>query len=206
MKSQRNLKIVAGLLQRPGSRKWAIGLVIVLIGYGVFEPVIEQKLGISLPSITGQDNSRSVDNDASNVSKPSSPIRRATDLVEIGRDTYRTPAGLVYGPGSRHRHRIQHVMAHSRDEPNRPGQHGVFDANDQSGVLKLIDEVYEKAQRGETVSRQEQDSRTVYEVDLGRRIGFVGGQTGNRRNRPSARHVRLVVEGNRLITAFPFVP
>ena len=48
--------------------------------------------------------------------------------------------------------------------------------------------------------------RTIFEVDLGRRIGFVGGQTGKRKIRPPARHVRLVLDENRVITAFPFVP
>jgi hypothetical protein len=40
-------------------------------------------------------------------------------------------------------------------------------------------------------------------VDLGRRIGYIGGQTGKRKNYPAASHLRLVLEGQNVITAFP---
>jgi hypothetical protein len=189
----------------------------LIVGYALLQPTLEKRFGISLPSFTGESAARTDspngDSSTSNLSTSDSssgesvsPNQRSTQLKQIGRDTYETPAGLIYGRGSEHGTRIKHVMAHSRDEPNRPGQHGVFDADDQDDVLAIIDEAYEKAQRGEDVSIEKQNNRTVYEVDLGRRIGFVGGQSGNRRNRPAARHVRIVVEGNRLITAFPFAP
>jgi hypothetical protein len=41
-------------------------------------------------------------------------------------------------------------------------------------------------------------------ADLRRRIGFVGGQQGWRQGNPPATHVRLVLEDDRVITAFPF--
>jgi hypothetical protein len=36
-----------------------------------------------------------------------------------------------------------------------------------------------------------------------RRIGFVGGRVGAERRHPAARKVRLVLEGNKVITAYP---
>ncbi len=48
--------------------------------------------------------------------------------------------------------------------------------------------------------------RIIYTVDLGRRIGYVGGQSGNRKGRPAARHMKLVLIEDRLITAFPLRP
>ena len=97
-------------------------------------------------------------------------------------------------------------MYHSQDVPNRAGQHGVFDANEQAEVLAVIDEAYLQAQSGKKTRTQEERGRSVHTVDLGRRIGFVGGQSGAKRNHPETRHVRLVLEKERVITAFPVRP
>ena len=40
-------------------------------------------------------------------------------------------------------------------------------------------------------------------VDMGRRVGFVGGREGNRMRKPMARRVRIVLDGTRVITACP---
>lgn len=45
--------------------------------------------------------------------------------------------------------------------------------------------------------------RTIYQVDMGGRVGFVGGREGERKGNPIARRVLLVLEGNRVITAYP---
>ena len=119
----------------------------------------------------------------------------------------RSPAGLVYTRGSQQGHRIRHVMAHARDEPNRPGQHGVFAEDDQTFVVALLDEAYLKSkQGGKDVRRQDEDGRSVVTVNMGRVIGYVGGQSGNRRGKPAANHIRLVLEDNRVITAYPLIP
>ena len=72
----------------------------------------------------------------------------------------------------------------------------------------VLDEAYTliKAKSPQAKLREE-GAQAVYEVDLGRRIGFVGGQSGERRNHPPARRVRMVIEdGNEVITAFPIAP
>ena len=71
------------------------------------------------------------------------------------------------------------------------------------GAVKSIDLAFEQAQRGTRTTKRTDDGRTIYTVDLGKRVGFIGGREGNARRRPMARRVRLVMEGNRLITAFP---
>lgn len=48
--------------------------------------------------------------------------------------------------------------------------------------------------------------RSIYAVDMGRRIGFVGGQAGAAAGNPTASHVQLVLQGNDVITAFPVIP
>lgn len=123
-------------------------------------------------------------------------------LREVSPDRYVSPAGLLYTPGSAEGHRLEHVRRHTKDDPSRPGSHGVFDGN-MEGALATIDLAYQRAKKGQRTTKQQEDGRTIYTVDMGGRIGFVGGRDGNRRRQPMARRVRLVVEGNRVITAYP---
>ena len=113
---------------------------------------------------------------------------------------------MRYTRGSQHGHRLKHLMAHTRDEPARPGQHGVFDSTDPAEVVAIVDEAYLQAQAGRDTRTQREEERTVYDVNLRRRVGYIGGTSGNRKQRPAANHLRMVVEGDRLITAFPVRP
>jgi hypothetical protein len=126
-------------------------------------------------------------------------------LTEIGRGSLRSTAGLVYR-SLRSEHRIDHVLRHAEDDPDRP-VHGVFDG-DRAEILAVIDEAWQMAQqRGPpAVQTEQQDDRTVYIIDLGRRIGYVGGQSGQRRRHPACRHLQLVVEGDEVVTAYPTTP
>lgn len=125
-------------------------------------------------------------------------------LTSLGNDRYRSPAGLVYGRGSEQGHRLKHLARHLEDEPSRPGSHGVF-SGDFAQVLGWIDEAYRRGQAGDRRARvRREDEMTIYEFTFEKSIGYVGGQDGNRRNRPSTARLRLVVSGERLITAFPF--
>lgn len=46
-----------------------------------------------------------------------------------------------------------------------------------------------------------------YEIDMGRRVGYVGGQAGAAAGNPAANFIRLIIEnGNEVVTAFPFRP
>jgi hypothetical protein len=123
-------------------------------------------------------------------------------LREVSRDRYISPAGLVYTPGSAEGHRLEHLRRHTKDDPRRPGKHGVFDG-DMEGALKTIDRAYERAKRGQRTTTKKDRGRTIYTVDMGGRIGYVGGRDGNLKRKPMARRVRLVLEGNRVITAYP---
>ena len=119
----------------------------------------------------------------------------------------RSAAGLVYTRGSQQGHRLRHVLAHTVDEPDRPGQHGVFADADQASVVALIDEAYARSQqRHRGVRRVTEDERTILTVDMERVVGHIGGESGQRRDRPPARHLRLVLEADRVITAYPVIP
>ncbi len=123
-------------------------------------------------------------------------------LREISPDRFLSPAGVLYTPGSAEGHRLEHLRRHTKDQPNRSGKHGVFDG-DMEGALATIDKAYEKAQANQRTTKEVDGKRTIYTVDMGKRVGFVGGRDGQRSRNPMARRVRLVLEGNRLITAFP---
>jgi hypothetical protein len=95
-------------------------------------------------------------------------------------------------------------MRHAQDQPNRPA-HGVFMGNgDQDAVLKIIDDAYElvtsKSPRAKYESSQGNDK---YDVDMQRKVGFEGGKKGQRSNNRALNSVRMILDGNRVITAFP---
>jgi hypothetical protein len=136
---------------------------------------------------------------------PAAPARKLGQLTDLGRGRFRSTAGLIYeDAGSEHR--IDHVLRHAVDDPSRP-VHGVF-SGEREQILAVIDEGWQLAQSGRPpkVETEEQGDRTVYIIDLGRKIGFMGGQAGKRRNFPACRHLQLVLEGNGVITAYPVIP
>ena len=125
-------------------------------------------------------------------------------LTEIGKEDYMSAGGLRYTPGSTEGHRLKHLERHLKDQPDRPSSHGVF-YGDMPQVIRWLDDAYARAKAGERgTSRENQGKRTVYEASFEKPVGFVGGRTGARKGNPDARRIRLVVEGNRVITAFPF--
>jgi hypothetical protein len=150
----------------------------------------------------------------SDPSRESDPARSAEMAVDseidqaigwlevVSAEVYRSPAGLVYGPGSAEGHRLTHVGRHAADIPDRPGPHGVFDGG-LLDALKIIDEAWNLAKQKKQTTVQVDGQRTIYRVDLKRKIGFVGGSSGNSRGHPPTSGVQLVLEGNRVITAYP---
>ena len=126
-------------------------------------------------------------------------------LRDLGGKVWESVAGLKYGPGSREKHRLLHVMRHAEDQPVRPGKHGVFAGNgERKKVLALIDEAYLQALKGgRDVLVKREGKRVVYTVDMRRQVGFVGGQVGKKQGNPPAYKIRLVLEGTKVITAFP---
>ncbi|KAA1261823.1 hypothetical protein LF1_43830 [Rubripirellula obstinata] len=123
-------------------------------------------------------------------------------LKEVSSNRYQSPEGLLYTPGSAEGHRLNHLERHTKDMPSRPGSHGVFDG-EMAGALKTIDRAYQRAKKNQKTTKKVDDGRTIYTVDMGGRVGYVGGRDGKRRRNPMARRVRIVLDGNRVITAYP---
>lgn len=124
-------------------------------------------------------------------------------LRAIGGGVYQSPAGLQFVPmGGEEKHRLHHVARHMEDQPTRP-VHGVFDG-DMQQVLRWIDEAYTAAKSGDSrVKQVESGRRDVYDVRFDKPIGYVGGQSGRRKNHPDSRKLRMVLEGNKVVTAYP---
>lgn len=140
---------------------------------------------------------------ATQTTAKTDPSLRYGILKSIGRDVYLSPAGLRYTPGSQEGHRLKHLERHTEDQPSRPGKHGVFDGGMEK-TLAVLDQAYEKGTKGgHGTTKTEDDGRTIYTVDMGRRVGFIGGRDGNRMRKPMARRVRIVLDGDRVITAYP---
>ena len=131
-------------------------------------------------------------------------IDAANRLKYIGNDTWESPLGLQYGPDALYGNRIQHVLHHVEDQPLRVGEHGVFDAGRQ-GIIGLVDEAWTIAQRGgPNVITNTVGKKSVYKVDMGRRVGWVGGQGGDTLGNPSVNYIQLVIRnGNQVITSYP---
>jgi hypothetical protein len=125
-------------------------------------------------------------------------------LKSSGSEVYVSEAGLRYTRGSEEGHRIKHLERHLQDMPNRSGNHGVF-AGTWRDTLGWIDEAYRRSREGDSKTKvRKEDNRSVIETEFSNTIGYVGGREGGKQGKPPTRRLRLVVEGDRFITAFPY--
>ncbi len=205
--------------QRLTWKKFAlIALVLLLAAYRYYadenQPVAENRPVAGDLSVVA-DNPPSADRPTTKDrtgagDRPESEIRPAESnhsdepfLQPVSGDDLQSPAGLLYGMGGGGEHRLDHVMRHARDDLSRPA-HGVFDG-DQTTILKLIDEAYQMVKdKSKYVKAESSQGNQEYTISIGRKIGFEGGEKGQRsKNRP-LRVLRLILDGNRVITAYPF--
>ena len=115
-----------------------------------------------------------------------------------------SPAGLVYATS-----RIEHVMRHAQDMPNRNGNHGVFDTGGDE-LFRLLDEAYEMIQsNSREVSKDRGRSgeawKSAYTINMNRRVGYRGGKSGNRDGKPALSRIKLVLANDdEVVTAYPY--
>jgi len=131
-------------------------------------------------------------------------IAQKFEMMEVKQGTWVTTAGLRYtGRDAKGMTRKAHVLRHAKDQPNRTGSHGVFDANGDD-VFKVIDEAWGLIKSKNIRPSTEGDSQT-YLVPMGRKIGYLGGKNGARRKNPALRSIFIVVrKGTKdVVTAFP---
>jgi hypothetical protein len=129
-----------------------------------------------------------------------------TRLRAVGDTLWESAAGLRYGPDPRFENRVRHVLNHAVDDVNREGLHGVFDAGPR-GALSVVDEAWQKAMRegrSADVNIIQQGNNTRYEINMNRRVGYVGGEGGAAAGHPEARRIAIVIKNLRdVVTAFP---
>lgn len=164
-----------------------------------------------LPIVTPGKNSRETSAPVVIPSQVETPLVRPQNrsqetLRETRPGVLESKAGLIYRQGGAQGHWLDHVMEHATDDLSKP-THGVF-LGSREEILALIDEAWETAQkRGPPdVKIEREGERTVYTVNLKRKIGSLGGQSGKRKNHPALKSLRLVLEERDVITAFPVAP
>lgn len=138
------------------------------------------------------------------VTAVTNALPKLGQLQSVGTNVWRSTAGLLYGPDPQLGNRVQHVLKHTVDNSGRP-QHGVFTTG-RAGTLSVIDQAWQLVQQNSSrvINIIPQGNRTVYEVDMGRPIGYLGGQQGAALGNPAVNILRLVIQGvNQVITAFP---
>lgn len=142
------------------------------------------------------------------ASPPARPVEPTAapkvELKKAGPETWLSPAGLTYqGRDPEGRTRVEHVLRHARDIPDRDGSHGVFDGGPDA-VFGVVDEAWRNIEKTKLRPTIEGD-RSLYTVPLGRRVGYLGGRAGAARGHPPLTKVFLVIETGtqNVITAFP---
>ena len=152
--------------------------------------------GSSSDSSSGKNNGRS------GTSQKSSSSADGEYLRTVGRNRLMSPEGLLYTMGPRGEHRVDHVLRHGRDMPDRP-VHSVFDGG-KNDILAVIDEAYALAKADSPRARiSESRGNQAYTVKMQRQIGYEGGQKGKRKGYPALKSVKLILDGDRVITAYP---
>ncbi len=216
--------------RKPNYRQMiVIGLVILAGIYHFSRPTLEKWTGRSLPSITQEDDRQANNNDSdysydaklpdankgssndngnrnshsksSSSNNGQSPGKAARAwLKDIGRNSFKSPAGLIYGGGREHR--VDHVLLHCKDDPSKP-THGVF-VGDAVEVMKMVDEAYELAKSGSSKSDSKRSGdKMTHTVSMGRVVGHTGGKKAKRSGRKELKRIKLVLADDRVITAFP---
>jgi hypothetical protein len=104
-----------------------------------------------------------------------------------GTQTWRTPAGVDYGPGSIHGNRVKHVLDHAEPNPAKKA-HTVFNVG-RARVLGLVDEAWRA--KGNPLP----NDPGAYIVQMGRVIGTAGETS-----------IKIIVRPgtSKIITAYPF--
>ena len=187
-----------------------IAVVVLVAGYTAGRPTLEKWFNVELPSINGENdhaNHRGGGNGDSGQYKAQLPTKEeqqseAEFFASVSGDNKTSPAGLLYTMGPKREHRVEHVMNHGHDVPGKP-VHGVFEGS-RLEILQMVDEAYELVKsNSRQVSSSNSRGKDAHVVDMKRNVGFEGGAKGKRNGYKKLGKIKLVLDGNRVITAFP---
>ena len=205
-----------------------IAIVLLIVGYKYSRPQLERWFQRDLPSLTSEDDRQNGSNAPSTTANGDADLRYDAKLPEssssgqarsssnnssgknqsddflreVGKNRFESPAGLLYTMGPRREHRIDHVLRHGRDMPQRP-VHSVFEGS-RNDILAVIDEAYSLVESNSSRVRSSNSrGNDEYTVQMQRKVGYEGGQKGKRKGYPALKNIKLILDGNRVITAYP---
>ena len=199
-----------------GRWRWLSLFVLLALaaGYALGRPHLERLVGRPLPTIgelaSSERPSAQINPERQPHGDPDSPVDRqnagkdTSPPQDMGSGSWVSPAGLIYVMGPQGEHRVDHILRHLTDSPER-NIHSVF-SGDRHDVFRWIDDAYRWAERDDprVVQDQQSGARRLITVDMRREIGYEGGQRGAQRGFPRLRHLRLILEDQKVVTAYPF--
>ncbi|MFD5345970.1 hypothetical protein ACFWJY_19940 [Streptomyces anulatus] len=69
---------------------------------------------------------------------------RPVEFENFGNEVFGSPAGLIYQRMTNGKHRIDHVMDHTRTGPPGKPRHGIFKQKDERKLLRFVDDAWKK--------------------------------------------------------------
>ena len=125
-------------------------------------------------------------------------------MKRVAENVWQSAQGLTYGP-TQEEHRVAHVLNHTADIATEKN-FGVFTMNNNQ-IFNTIDEAWMHIQAVDSHLVGFQDvaynNTVAYIVDMGHTIGYVGGVAGTNLGFPVTSYINVVLEGTRVITAYP---
>jgi len=107
-------------------------------------------------------------------------------------------SGIVFTFGSVHGNRISHVLAHGVNDLSKPTQ-GVFNGSGKD-IISVVDEAWEK-KLNQNISASA--GNNVFEIDMGRNIGWEGGSQGTGVALTKIRIIMASGGSSQIISAYP---
>ncbi|MFK7766628.1 MAG: hypothetical protein AB8B55_05355 [Mariniblastus sp.] len=161
------------------------------------------KLGLKIPDFGNSDSGKTRPGKSTSGSSAKKSSTDSGPYLKASGRNQESPEGLLYTMGPGGEHRTDHVLRHAEDQPNRP-THGVFTAKGDD-VFRLVDEAYALVKsKSKQVKSESSRGNMAHIIDMKRKIGFKGGQSGKRKNNPPLYKVKLILSKNRVITAYPY--
>ncbi|WP_218924612.1 ALF repeat-containing protein [Streptomyces sp. rh207] len=94
------------------------------------------------------------------------------EFENFGNEVFGSPAGLIYQRMTNGKHRIDHVMDHTRPGPPGKPRHGIFKQKDERKLLRFVDDAWKKRDKKTSIVAPNGD--TAWPVEYGGVIGENG--------------------------------
>jgi hypothetical protein len=98
-----------------------------------------------------------------------------------------------------------HIYEHTENDPKKI-IHGFFDISNED-MDKLIEEITKILQEKNNKNLRSYFSgqQLIYDIDMGRKIGWIGGQRGEEMGFPTTTFIRVIMDGRMVISCYPAI-